>query len=279
MKYNGYGNIAKTYSNFWLNYIKTLFLTNIRLAYWTPKKAILHSVRMQTGEKFLLTNKLLYPYELSPASYEEANKTLNLSISLENSLVEADYFINYTSIDRIRFHNKLTEEIFANIKEKTNLLSKTILVEEEKDLDLPVAVYARLIFSQSIQKIGNLDYEVSEEVYEKSLRLFLKKLKFADSNSLSMVVFSLAHKKYKDSKTWELLFKKLENTFFESEFTKVNNYSPHLFKYRELDLLKKKDFQEEFALKIIKQGLSICVENKVSGVTEIISNLNERIKI
>src|SRR5574343_583920 len=97
MKYNGFGNLTKTYSNFWLNYIKTILQTNIRLAYWTPKKAILYSTRLLSGEKFLLQNKLLYPYEFSSSSLEEANKPLNLSLSLENSLLEADLFLNYTS--------------------------------------------------------------------------------------------------------------------------------------------------------------------------------------
>jgi hypothetical protein len=276
MKYNGYGNITKVYSNFWINYIKTVFLTNIRLAYWTPKKAILYSTRLQQGEKFLLQNKLLYPYDYSPSSLEEANKPLNLSISLENSLFEADLILNYSSSSKaIILKNKTTDFIISNIIEKANTLSKIVNAEDEKVLDLPVAVYARLIYAKTAGVLGKFNLNVSNEAYEKSLRLFLKKLKFADSTSLSMVIFSLAHEGIKDSSTWTLLFEKLENTLFESQFTPVQNSSPHLFKYRELNSLEKTQ-NTDFALMIISRGLEKAIHNNILGADEAFKKMEKR---
>lgn len=279
MKYNGFGNITKTYSNFWLNYLKTLFQTNIRLAYWTPKKAILYSTRLLNGEKFLLQNKLLYPYEFSSSSLEEANKPLNLSLSLENSLLEADLFLNYTSGKSIIYKNPTTDVIISNIEEKSSILSKSINAEDENIINLPVAVYARFIYATVVSEIAKLNVKTSNEIFQKSLRLFLNKLKFADSTSLSMVIFALAHKDFKDSNIWGLLFEKLENTLFESEFSKVQNCSPHLFKYRELDSIEKKDRFGDLALNIVKQGLKKSVENKVAGAAEALSKLEQRVKL
>lgn len=280
MKYNGFGSIAKLYSNFYLNYFKTLFQTNIRLAYWTPQKAILYSTRLFQGEKFLLQNKLLYPYDHSPKSNEEANKPLSLSISLENSLFEADTFLDYLLEGEPKhIKDKHSEQVLTNIVEKADILGLTIQVEDESKLDLPVAIYARLIFAKVVGNIIKLDLKVSDETFDKTLRLYLNKLRFSDSNSISMVIYALAFRGNRDPNVWKLLFERLGQVSFESEFTKVNNCSPHLFKYRELDSIEK-DYQSgDLALHLASVGLQKAVENKISGASEALSQLESRIKL
>ena len=64
MKYNSSSTLKSLYAFKPLEYIKTLLLTNIKTCYTNPRNSLYYSIRYNSGERFMLDNKLLFPYQI-----------------------------------------------------------------------------------------------------------------------------------------------------------------------------------------------------------------------
>ena len=238
MQHSFYGKFSKLYINPSISYISKFLNTNIKTLFTFPK-TIWYSLRYNSGEKFLLTNTELYPYKYDVVLNEEQkNEPIRLSTSL------------YVGIKEIQAMQNSSESTTAIEKNKEDVLrnfnSLYYINSINKESDMPVAVYARILYAYvliSNLKLGaKTDKEVLRNIYDK----FLLKIEFADAESISHVLFYLSFiKDYKSD--WELLLNELNNKNFYPEFTKVSTNDPFIFRYQEIfdSHLKKKILSEE----------------------------------
>jgi hypothetical protein len=213
--------------------------TNVKTVFTYPK-TIWYSLRYNAGEKFILTNQELYPYKYDTNLTEEQNnepvrvsttllvaaKELQLIEYLDEKIAKAkreeikDYFL--TSFNELYYINHLN-----------------------KELDLPVAVFARILYAYVLIKDNNYDVNVDTATLDAIVDKFIKKVEFADAESISQVMHYLAY--VKNTKVdWNILMAELKKKHFLPEFTKVTNSDPHVFRYVEVDNddLKKTNFGE-----------------------------------
>jgi hypothetical protein len=128
-------------------------------------------------------------------------------------------------------------------------------VASGKDLDFPVIVWARALYAYSIlgKNLSHLN-----DVTNYSVEKFLEKINYADAESISLVLFSLARFGKYDSNTWTQLLNALEHKQFRPEFTVVKSKEPFVYRYEEVDNSSK--FLDDFCNPVFEKGYKAIYE-------------------
>ena len=230
MKYNGLGITKNLYYGDKLPFLRQLLRTNIKLAFGVPKKAILYSERLQSGEKFMLYNESHYPYNYSSETYNEARSPTNIALYLNNIIGELKFF----KVNNMNMSEKSLENIETNLLDSIKNLDDILSSNREEQLDLPVVVYASYLYAATFLAITTKIADLHEDNFYKALRLFEKKIRFSDADSLLQVMFVLDSNNVCENELWGKIFSRFSEVRFDFEHTKVVNCSPHLFYYKDL---------------------------------------------
>ena len=238
MKYNSLSSYKSSYYFKPLAFLKTLLSTHIKTSYTNPRNTIFYSARYNSGERFLLNNKSLYPFDVKVYNEDHASHPNNLAYKLDNNIRE----LELKNIELSIYNNKLfSEKELSTIEHSfskvlTDLYKSYKYVEKDK-LELSAFVLSRIIYSISnynklLSNSRNRETnQFTKEDFEFLVEYFIdSKLKYADAESFALVLSAVAGEK---GNKYQKLYKRLSEVKFESEFTKVNNISPHLFKYSE----------------------------------------------
>lgn len=247
MKYNALLHKKSLGYSYPFQYLKQLILTNIKTCYTQPK-SILYSKRLNNGEKFLLSNKTLYPYNFKFSKTESDYSSTTLSLKI-------DVLFQEFQINEIEMKVQ-DEQLVREIIETYSELSKIIKYNKADEIDFPVAVIARyLYFSIRIKDLFKKEENSNDNDsnIKNLIDLFIKKIQYSDSESLGLFMKYLTLVNNNDSQVWESVHKRLSQVRFEPEFTKVTNYSPHLFQYKEI---KEETFTgySDFTVKVFFEG-------------------------
>lgn len=243
MKFNGLATVKQLYFNYPFQYIKLFFKTNIKTCFTNPK-TIFYSQRYNNGEKFLLDNKLLYPYNYKLSTKNQEIDNINLSYKIDALLQELNFYNLQSDNKNVAslFNNKI-DNIKSEIISHSSELLKYIRYVNPSELDLPVAVIARILFCLSrSEKLLNKSLCRDDEEFHQLIDSFLNKIRFSDAESLSLFLSSLSEKNISDISIWNKAFERLNEISFEPEFTKVTNANPHLFRYVETTKEDSKNF-------------------------------------
>jgi len=292
MQHYKYSTLKKLHINPDLSYIKQFLKVNIKFLFTYPK-SIWYSQRYNAGEKFILMDTNNFPYFYNIAQYQkEALDPLNISLYLLTATTES-YILKYPNLKPKTFSEKTIKkvsEIFRENFQNLNTLIK-LRLEDHKNLDLPVAVYARILYAGVV---ANSNTEVNqsekntinEDAYKFCLNSFVDKIEFADAESISMVMFSLSNFGIFDENIWKKLSDNLKNKSFAPEYTQVTYKSPHVFRYEDVDVNSiKSQYLDEFGNKLFVNGflpvyqafssLNKAIENGVN-VGDLINNLSRK---
>jgi hypothetical protein len=229
MQHPIYGTFGKLYRNPFMSYFKQILTTNIKLLYTYPK-TVYYSARYNAGERFILDNTQLYPHNYDiKLTKEQENEPLRLSTKLYASVREFQVLEAKEVKDYFSQKSKLYENLIYTF---THLY---YINELNDNIDLPVAVYARILYAHVLlEKKGiKLERGVKKAVLDKILNRFLEKVEFADAESISQVAHYLGHCGNKHNVIWDLLINNLRGKLFYPEFTKVSHKNPHVFRYVE----------------------------------------------
>jgi hypothetical protein len=278
MKYNGLGLTKALYWGNKLPFFYQLLRTNIKLAFRAPKKSILYSERLQSGEKFMLSNKTLYPYNYAPEGHNESRSPLITSIFLNNIIGEMEYYDRNKVKLEEKSLNHLEDAILLNLTE----LNQIIDYNKEEELDLPVAVYANFLYARKmgIKYLPKLTDPVSDDNFYKALRLFEKKIRFSDADSLSQVICALIMNNVCENELWGKIFSRLSEVTFEHEHTMVVNSSPYLFYYQALsksEIFEIPNMAPFGKATLTYSMLQTAVSNNIQGSQEALKNFSKRI--
>jgi len=279
MKYNGFGGIKRLYYNSYIENAKQFLRLNIKIPHFIPRNSINYSQRLFLGEKFLLSNKTLYPYNYSPVSEQSSQSPVDISLQLETAIVEAAYLHRGDPKIVSQVSDKEKGFIEERITESIEVLGKIIKYSGE-EADLPAAVYARLLYSRCMAKFAGIGCElINEEVFNKALGQYFQKIRFADSVSLSYVFCALVRNNIWDKELWRQQFERLEQVYFEHEFTQVTNNGPRLFVYRDLkkDESKVIDSNPYGRATFTYMSIKNAVKNNVAGAEEALDKLSKRV--
>jgi len=222
-----------------ISYIKAFFSANIKTLYTYPR-SIWYSLRYNAGENFMLNNTSLYPYKYNDTEIEiKTEDPVELSNRLNSNINELSLF-RYISNCATSVSEKEIKSSETKLHESANKamseLLNTIKYGEEK-VNFPAAVTARLLYSvaknSELNIINNLKCDDNE--LNIMINLFIKKLEFADGDSISQVLFALASLQNFNKDTWSTLISEVKTKKFRPEFTLVSNKAPFVFRYYEND--------------------------------------------
>lgn len=224
------------------NFLKIFFSANIKTLFTYPK-TIWYSMRYNSGEKFLLYNPLLYPYGYEFAiSIEEENDPVRSSTKMLSAIneLEAVRYMDNAGIIKTKLSSKKSYMDALGDNLETSFKQLHDIVRLNPECDLPVAVYARILYASA--KINNSKetfrgvsaQKIDNETLRNVLEKFIQKLDYADAASISQVLYTLNTFKYYNNSTWKTLIKSLDERHFESEFTKVTNKAPFIFRYKDI---------------------------------------------
>lgn len=261
MQHYKYATLKKLHINPDLSFLKQFLKANIKLLFTYPK-SIWYSQRYNAGEKFMLMNTTIYPYFYNIGQKQfEANEPLNISLHLATATTES-YILNYPSLKPNTFSEntkrEVSEKFNHNFQYLNNLIN--IRIEDQQKLDLPVAFYARLLYAGVLANSinadnGNSKNTISEEAYKFCVSKFLEKLEFADSESIAVVMFSLANFGVFEENIWRSLIEQLKAKTFAPEYTHVAHKAPHVFRYEEVDTQKiQSQYLDPFGNKLFLNG-------------------------
>lgn len=239
MQHFKYATLRKLHVSPDLSYLKLFIKTNIKFLFTYPK-TIWYSQRYNAGEKFILRDTNMFPYYYNiDQNNLEISDPINISVSLLTATKES-FILRYPNIKPRTFSEKdakkVQENFDKNFEQLNNILN--IRLEDHEKLDLPVAVYARILLAAVVANSNSdktLKNSLTKEVYELCIKKFLDKIEFADIESISAVIYSLSAFQFFDDNVWKLLIDNLESKSFVPEYTEVVNKSPHIFRYEELD--------------------------------------------
>ena len=239
MQHPYYGSLMKFYKNPFLSYISQFLKTNVKTVFTYPK-TIWYSLRYNSGEKFILTNQELYPYKYDLKLNEEQKAD---PVRLSTTLFVATRELQLVEYLDQKVNKSLKTEIEDSLLETFNELY--YINHLNKDLDLPAAVFARILYAYVLIKEHNYKVNVELDTLNNISDKFAKKAEFADAESISQVLHYLAYVQNIKA-DWGTLLSELKNKHFLPEFTKVTNSEPHVFRYVEVDHhdMKKTNFGE-----------------------------------
>lgn len=239
MQHSFYGSLMKFYKNPITNYLAQFVRTNIKTLFTYPK-TIWYSLRYNAGEKFILTNLDLYPYKYDAGLTEEQ---MNEPVRQSTTLLVATRELQLIEYLDEKITKAKREEIVDYFLSSFNELY--YINSLNKEVDLPVVVFARILYAYVLIKEHNYDVTADINTLNIIADKFIKKVEFADAESISQVLHYLAY--VKNTKAdWGALLDALKKKHFLPEFTKVKNSDPHVFRYIEVekDSLKKTNFGE-----------------------------------
>ncbi len=267
MQHYKYATLKKLHINPDLSFLKQFLQANIKFLFTYPK-SIWYSQRYNQGEKFILVNTNIYPYFYNyNQNQKEANDPLNTSLYLLTATTES-YILNYPNLKPNTFSEKTRKEVSEKFNQNFQALNSLInirLVEDQQQpkLDLPVAFYARILyagvvansnFASAAQGAANKK-TINEESYRFCLEKFMEKIEFADAESISIVMFSLANFGVFEENVWRSLIEHLKAKSFTPEFTHVANKTPHVFRYEDVDVKHvKSNYLDQFGNKLFLEG-------------------------
>lgn len=296
MQHYKYATLKKLHINPDLSYLKQFLKANIKFLFTYPK-SIWYSQRYNAGEKFILMDTNIYPYFYNSAqNQKEANDPLNTSLHLFSATTES-YILNYPNLKPNTFSEKTKNQVSVKFNENFQSLNSLINIrlEDQQKLDLPVAFYARVLyagvvansnFAASAHSGNEGKHTINEESYRFCLGKFMEKIEFADAESISIVMFSLANFGVFEENVWRNLIDNFKGKCFAPEFTHVSNKTPHLFRYEDLDIKEiKSQYLDQFGNKLFLNGylpvfqaysaLSKAVEQGVNA-DDIVKDLVQR---
>ena len=290
MKYNGLATIKRLYYCYPLHYIKLFLTTNIKTTFTSPK-TIFYSMRYNNGENFMMQNKTLYPYQYKVESGESAKSSINLAYKLDACIQELSLQkleSDNSNINKL-YSSKTIETLNNSLDENLLELTKILRYSNQDESDLAVGVLARLLYGGlKAENYLRKSYFKSEEETKLIIELFMKKLKFADSESLALFMSSIADLKINDSTIWSECLTKIAELSFEPEFTKVTNSNPHLFRYVEvssnscksISKLSSNIFYEGWrGVFLAYNSIEKAVEMDVKNSKESLSSFTKRFKL
>jgi len=221
-------------------FLSAFLKANIRTTFTYPK-TIWYSLRYNAGEKFILHSNILYPFKYDTyVTKSQERDSVRLSTSLLTNVVEFQIQPHKTNIyNREKILESLSKDFNSSFDELYKLFHYN---RENNNLDVPAAVSARLLYAiANLDKINkelgqNNNQEFPKETLEFIVKCFLIKLEFADSESISQVLFSLSKLNlYENTENWNTIIKELSGKSFDVEHTKVTPTLPHLFRYQEVE--------------------------------------------
>ena len=257
MQHFKYATLRKLHINPDLSYLKLFLKSNIKFLFTYPS-TIYYSQRYNAGEKFMLMDTNIFPYFYNPSTNQkENNDPINISLNLLTATTES-YILSYPNLKHNSFSEKqknlVTKKFNDNFKILNNIIN--IRSEDSEKLDLPVAVYARMVYSGTIANSGEKNKNsFTEENFIFCVKKFLEKIEYADTESLSLVIFALSNFSIYNKDLWEELIANLEGKSFIPEFTQVSPKAPHVFRYEEKKLGEiKSELLDEFGNLLFLQG-------------------------
>ena len=259
MQHPTYGTLIKFYKNPITNYIAQFLRTNVKTLFTYPK-TIWYSLRYNAGEKFILNNKELYPYKYDIVLTEEQKKE---PVRVSTGLLVATKELQLIEYLEEKIDKTKRDEIVDNLLQSFNELY--YINHLSKDIDLPVAVFARILYAYVLIKERNYETNAEVATLDAIVDKFVKKVEYADAESISQVLYYLAY--FKNIKAdWATLLSELKKKHFLPEFTNVKNSDPHIFRYVEVgrEDMKKTNFGEIgndlfiFGLKPVLDAYNAC---------------------
>jgi hypothetical protein len=233
---------------------------NLRTTFTYPK-TIWYSLRYNAGEKFLLNEYSLYPFNYDLTSEISKDKEpVRLSTNLLTNITEIQA-LDYRVMPTLEKSNTALVKAFEeNLKE---LYKGFQYNRDNKEYDCPVAVPARVLYGMvnldhvAYRKGSRADSYYDLETMRFILRCFFRKIEYADTESVTQVMFAMAKLELFAEEFWNELIAVLSTKSFEPEFTKVTPYIPHLFRFKEL-----KDQQNDATYSVIfnETGVNLFVK-------------------
>lgn len=159
-----------------------------------------------------------------------------------------DYLIyNYRNYNKSSFKNsKKLNLLDANFESSFQNLHDIVRLNE--NANLPAAVYARIIYASA--KLNESGYnhlklqKIDNETLKNVLQKFIKKIEYADNESIAQVIYSMNSHKYYNNSLWNELLNNLKVDEFSSNYTSVVNKSPFIFRYTETKENKLRNFDK-----------------------------------
>lgn len=255
MKHVNYGALNFAYQIPVFHYIKAFFNANIKTLAFYPK-SLWYSQRYNAGEKFLLHNAQFYPNSYNKIlSKETSNEPLNVSTKLIVGLNEK-FLLDYTSIQNDKnlpdFLKRYAEPINKNISESFKNLDDIVSfnITNSQNLNFPVVVWGRLLYAYA--KLG-INPQRNAKKIDVVISKFMEKINFADTETISLVLFALAKLGNYKQKTWIDILNALKEKSFSCEFTKVQSKVPFVFRYEEVPVVTSK-ILDDFNSKLFECG-------------------------
>jgi hypothetical protein len=248
MQHKRYGLLNSLYPT--SGFLKKLFKANIKTLQTYPK-SIWYSLRYNNGERFLLHDQSIYPFNYdTKITQEQESEPVRLSTKLLaniNELWNLNYINSYGEKEKTSFGKNYKNQLCDSLKETYLHLYKIIEYNrKDESLDLPAAVYARILYASSIistlknSKDGDLFFSQNENnIFDKNvlnivLQKFLQKVEYADADSLASVMYALTKFKHFQNEVWTKLIHNLQGKKFTPEFTLVQPKLPFVFRYSEV---------------------------------------------
>jgi hypothetical protein len=272
-------------------FFRTFIKSNIKLLFTYPK-SIYYSQRYNMGEKFLLRDPNLFPYFYNQKlTAQEENNPLNISLSLLTATNES-FVLKYPNLKPNAFSitniNNVHEQFKKNFANLNSLI--TTRSEDRDNLNLPVAVYSRILYASTLANSGsqndNHKLYLDQVGFEMCVEKFLEKIEYSDSDSIAYVMFALSHFENYNTNVWNLLKNSLNEKYFMPEFSQVSPKEPHVFRYEDVDVkTAESDLLDSFGNKIFIHGYmpvflayTALMKANSNGVNcvEAINNLNGR---
>lgn len=290
MKYNGFSVVKNFYYNFNIQYLKIALQTHLKTCYTVPKSAIYYSARYNAGEDFLLNNKTLYPFRVDNNSSSKDVSGLHLAYKVDNSLSELNIYKLEEGNSKVQslFSGDKLRSINDQLSESLADLYKIYKYVEPSKREFSAFIIARILYALSQNNSAVSRSNFDEESYIDLLKSFIEKAKFADSDSLALVLSSLSTKGVFSNEYWTPLLNRLNEVKFEPEFTKVTNTSPHLFYYKESssefsketsDFTNKVFFDGYRSILLVYKSLTLASKNNVQGSSELLKSISSRVDL
>ena len=260
MKHFKYSIFRAIYSNPDISYLKQFFSANIKTLYTYPK-SIWYSLRLNHGEKFMLHNTNIYPYNYNFLQDNNVDTDpINRANKLNANLTEFE-ILNYLISNKVNdqyFTNRMPA-ILSNVKLETEStyaeLIRIVNLVEGKDLNLPVYIYSQIMYGFNVNFKHKFNEKLDVTDKNKLIEKFIEKIEYASAEGVVNAMGYLVNTKNYNAEIWNKLVESLENKEFSPEFTKVCNKTPFLFRYQEVeDKSIKQAFLDDFSNEMFLLG-------------------------
>lgn len=262
MKHTKYSILRSLYINPDISYIKQFLFSNIKTLYTYPK-SIWYSLRLNSGEKFMLHNPNIYPYTYNGRySNEIDNEPVNQANKLNANLGELEV-ISYLMKSRKESYllSKLPRYLNESRTEASTTYSELLRIinlSHGKETDLPVHIYSQIMYGFNVNFKFKFNNDVDIHHKENVISKFLSKIDYASAEAVTNAMGFLVNTKTFDNEIWSRLLTNFSCKEFVPEFTQVCNKTPFLFRYTEVDKKDLKNFMlDEISNQMYFLGINI----------------------